>query len=307
MDPTSPQPNSTPNPATQSTPNPNIIASNGNDADPATIPVSGPKLPTAAQVSAVASNATAALNSIKKNFFQQWQSWVMIGCGVVAIIGIICGVLGFSAQVAAEAKVAEIQKDLDEANSLLVKYGSMLGIQVNEYGRPIHGTPIDDTKDDNSNKDDTNKDKDDTKPATPATIASSDYIYIGEWGIKIKIPKGLKNVSYMFENALRLDENEKPYTVEVLRVSAILDDMTSTPQAFQVDYNSGLGALGRSTVDPSDSPSGATSVMKIGDYYYSYAHPQAVSSTDEQEQEQELKVVALIQKMLTTKSYISEF
>lgn len=291
MNPTSPQnPNPNPNP----TPTP--PAQSGPISNP-------PSTPTPPH------HMTMPSPTPKKNFFQQWQSWGMIGLAAVAIIGIIVGIVGLASQLSAEDRVKDLEQQLNEANDLLVKYGTELGIKVNEFGRPIHGTPSEDdadSEDDKTNTDKPDNNSTDTKPTTSTTIASSDYIYIGEWGIKIKIPDGLKNVSYTFVNELREDPGGA-YNVEVIYLSAILDDMESTPEALRVQYNGGLGALGRSLDDPTKTSSGATLVGKIGDYYYSYSHPQAIFSTDEVEQQQELKVVELIQSMLTTKANITKF
>lgn len=232
-----------------------------------------------------------------KNLFQQWQFWGMVAMGFIAIIGIIFGVYGFNSDAEQRDRADQLQAELDEANELLVKYGTQLGIKVNEYGRPTGETSDDNKKD---------------EPAE-VKIASSDYIYIGEWEIKLKIPEGLTKVSYVFDGA-----DWKGITS--IAVAGLPEDLDFYPdEAGEMpgfadmrgvaDSNNyaGLGVLSRYPLTDVKDTSGSCPDNYMGNtlaysdakYCYFYSHPQSVFSTDETEQAAELKTVELVQELLT--------
>lgn len=234
-----------------------------------------------------------------KNLFQQWQFWGMVGMGFVAIIGIIFGVYGFNSDAEQRARADQLQSELDEANQLLVKYGTQLGIKVNEYGRPIGN--IDD------------KDNEQTQKPTEAPAASSEYIYIGEWGIKLKIPDELVKVSYIYDGTdwqgvTSIRVTGLPKELDYLPTEAgempAFADLRSGISPVNLNLD-GLGVLSRV---PKDEPGDKTAcpdeylgevVHSDKNYCYLYSHPQAVFSTDELEQKHEAEATKLVQELLT--------
>lgn len=233
-----------------------------------------------------------------KKIFQQWQFWAMVAMGVVAIVGLIFGVYGFNSDAEQRARADQLQAELDEANQLLVKYGTQLGIKVNEYGRPIE-----------------NPEDEDSKEESPAEIkiASSEYIYIGEWGIKLKIPDELANVSYIYDGtdlegvtSIRVTGLPKTFDYTSAEAGEIPAFADLRGNDMPVGLNlSGLGILSRiPKVESGDKT--ICSDEHLGEvvysdkkYCYLYNHPQAVFSTDELEQKYEVEATELVQKLLT--------
>ncbi len=251
--------------------------------------------PMSPQPSGTVGESMAPVIQKTKQFFKQWQFWVMLGLGVFGLVGVVLGVYGLSAKTEADERVARLEAELKEANDLVVKYGTELGIKVNELGRPG-----------NTDKPDTSDKNDDTA----VQAKTSDYVYIGEWGIKIKIPNGLKNVSYRFSDILyAADESEASHAAQSVCVSGILDDMAYTPDSFTLnDGKIGFGCLERMQKDiVVEGGSVPAEVKEIGDYKYYYAHPQALMSQDPQEQAWEQQAVELVQNMLSTASNLTAF
>lgn len=142
--------------------------------------------------------------------------------------------------------------------------------------------------------------------------SSTDYIYIGEWGIKIKIPENLKQVSYAFS-----DFGE--------RTSLSIDGVASNAQ-YVPDFadilrrSGGLGALGRYHVNEvvegevkvggqvsisAEGFSPGEIVFVDGDYFYTYTSPHSISSETEQDKALELETAEIIKQML--RNNISKF
>ena len=225
--------------------------------------------------------------------------WVIIGLSIATVLATTVAVIQSVRSSETKTELDELSAELDEKVQLVTKYAAMLGLNASQNNNP-NMSP---------NPKPGNDDDDDADSTTPELIASSDYIYIGEWGIKIKIPEGLKGVSYLFEsNTYQIETDNGPVemSTDTIYVSAILDDMTYIPDAFKLTQNpTGLGLLTRH-YSPSDLP-GAQYIGKIDEYYYSYAHPQAVFSVDETEQQQELSAANLIKDMLSDLDNITKF
>lgn len=142
--------------------------------------------------------------------------------------------------------------------------------------------------------------------------ASEDYIYVGQWGIKIKVPEELKNISYNFTGS------------DVLYVSGVVcgnGRCQYVPQFLKnsAERGTGLGALSRV---PKDQAYPET--IKIGeyaksnwlergygkvvyiedDYFYAYEKANGLWGP-ESEWEWEKESTNLVEEML--KNNISEF
>lgn len=137
--------------------------------------------------------------------------------------------------------------------------------------------------------------------STEASMAR-DYIYVGEWGIKIKVSDKLAAVSYVFNNA-----------VNTLYVTGALKDRGQYVPSFVsnlLDHGSGLVALSRYH---KDDVAGTATVGKMaqandgyalgevlyvdGDWFYTYQHAQAAYGT-ESERQWEIDSAAEISEML---------
>lgn len=228
-----------------------------------------------------------------KKLFGKWYFWAMVGCIVFAIFGIGLATYTLTENAKAEDKITQLEKELDEKNQLLVKYGAQLGQIVDESSRPGY-----------------EGNKDDDKTEQPSAIASSDYIYIGEWGIKFKIPEGLKNVSYRFSDLVHQDADPAVYPYDATKtvcISAILDEMNYTPENFSIINNS-FGCLTQLKEDDADQFT-PDETVKIGDNVFRYKYPEDIRSisSDEQEQSWGTKIITLVQQMLTNPENISKF
>lgn len=239
--------------------------------------------PAPLQLTAVDKNSTGK-DSDKNKFslkglLSQWTFWGMLGCAVVALAAIVFSVTRVQSESVEIERADDLQAELDEANRLLVKYGTMLGLKVNEFGRPIEGTEDGDIE--------------------KLGIASPEYVYIGEWGLKIKIPKGLKNVSYSFDNAIINEEGEQ--YASAFCVTGVPSKATYVPAYAQFGDtdNMKLGCLTR--YNKGEIPDGQNSAIYTDDdyeYVYSLARF-AASGDDSEDQELEAEATKLVQEMLS--------
>ena len=142
-------------------------------------------------------------------------------------------------------------------------------------------------------------------------VDTADYIYVGEWGLKIKIPEGLNKVSYEFRQWKDAIEGNSIYVMGV--VGEDLLDFANPGMNFAF-----LGTVSRIPVgsyegaeydedfmdNPRDCGMGSVLVFSSDGYNYCYAHPQSVYSTDESEKNLEVESVDLIESMLkNTENY----
>jgi hypothetical protein len=127
-------------------------------------------------------------------------------------------------------------------------------------------------------------------------VNTADYIYVGEWGLKIRIPEGLNKVSYAFKQNGGLDRVEG----STVTVSGTVGDNLSD-FANMYKNNSPLGAINRilkgAYGDGLDCQYSSL-VFSDDDYNYCYEHPQSVYSTSQEEQDLEVKTADLIEQML---------
>ena len=119
---------------------------------------------------------------------------------------------------------------------------------------------------------------------------TKDYIYIGEWGVKIKIPENLKGISYIYDNHSRLS----------LCVNGIANGGQYAPEFADIHKNTdGLGCIMQYFDSELTEEQKQTASFSNDDFYLIYSHPQAVYSVDKDEQNWEVDSVNLIQEMLT--------
>ncbi len=138
---------------------------------------------------------------------------------------------------------------------------------------------------------------------TDSNVNTEDYIYVGEWGLKIKKPEGLKRVSYSLRQSSAVDGGL------FLFVWGNIDDRL--PDFADPSSNTNpLGVISRlpiSSLGGEDCHSGTFElVFSDGDYNYCYSHPQGISAPEDSEMYgSEKTTVELIQGMLETKDNYS--
>ncbi len=147
-----------------------------------------------------------------------------------------------------------------------------------------------------------------------------DYIYVGEWGLKIKIPEGLDKVGYSLQQALigigqtaitslsvtgvkGFDGRLPGFVSENFRLGVVtrvlkgsFDDIGTNGGASEPNENekacgTGIGYL----------------VYSDGTYNYCYHHPQGLYSTGDELQGLEIESANLVQDMLRNSNNYSKF
>lgn len=126
------------------------------------------------------------------------------------------------------------------------------------------------------------------------TVATdtADYIYVGEWGLKIKIPENLTVTGYK-------------YAMLAGYASLELCGNTKSGQYFpdfaDIDKNqSCLGSISRYPKGTEMSPASPPSLIFSDDQFdYYYRHPQSVFSTDENERTWEIESADAVEQMLS--------
>lgn len=144
--------------------------------------------------------------------------------------------------------------------------------------------------------------------------ANPAYIYIGQWGIKIKIPENLKNLYYNYrgEGADRFEYSDGTIKIfdheSMVSVSGTDGEGDGITPGFAGYSEHGLGVVSRYKEGAYECQASCpTYVVTIDGYEYYYAHPQAVASKDQADVEWEMSSVKLIQTMLSTPENYSRF
>ncbi len=269
--------------------------------------------PTQPDLIAEAKKTVDQISKLTKGTLSKKHIWILAAAGIVTLLAVIIAIVQSIRVAYIQSQMATMSQELDEKTQLVTKYAAQLGLDVSQSNNPNLRPPVkpdtSDDKDDNKT-DNKNDNQNETKPSENY-IASADYIYIGEWGMKIKIPKGLKNVSYRFENTIYADDPKYTFSgeqIETLCVSGILDEMNYTPETFMILQNSaGFGCLFRHLGELNRPITSAQTVGQKDGYYYYYTRSQAELSTNEAEQEQESKISTLIEQMLTNPDNLTKF
>lgn len=119
-------------------------------------------------------------------------------------------------------------------------------------------------------------------------VKTNKYLYVGEWGLKFKIPAGLVAMEYIFEIK----------GAPTLCVSGVKVGGQYAPEFADITKNT-LGCVSQ-MVKGAERIGGAV-VYSDDQYEYVYYHPQAVytPATDKEEQQWEVDSTALVQELLT--------
>ena len=138
---------------------------------------------------------------------------------------------------------------------------------------------------------------------TDSEVNTSDYIYIGEWGLKINTNEQLKNISYYFDYR---SETEGEY----LYINGVKSDVESIPSFLNTSTKENwLACLSRYPTGTgiSADPSGSLGELVFSDdnYSYYYGHPQSTYSSDQNDIDLEIQTVELMKQLFTNKDNYS--
>ena len=113
---------------------------------------------------------------------------------------------------------------------------------------------------------------------------SKDYIYIGEWGLKFKLPQGLHEVSYEIQNT---HENDGPWYSGVGTSMLYIEGWNSAEDAITyLSEASKSGSCNSATVirSPKGQISGTSPDFTAGEYDFHFLGWQSPCSTPEETQ-----------------------
>lgn len=232
-------------------------------------------------------------NTSKKKHNKYFALTIVLA--IVTLLGISFGVFGMVMNGQANQKAEALSNELAQKDTTLKQIEEKLGAQIEVETET--------------------SDQEDDKVTNVSVSAAKDYIYIGEWGIKIKIPKNLHSVSYVFYGGKNL-----------LYVSGVVcgDGRCQYYPAFMentIGHGHGMTALGRYSKSDSslrvEEAQGEARTLIQGDgymlgaivyeddeYYYAYVTEQMLVGT-ESERQWEIDSVEAIEK--TLRSGISAF
>lgn len=230
--------------------------------------------------------STPSQNVLKKKHGKYFTLTIVFA--IVALLGISFGAFGIVMSEQANQKADTLSNELAQKDTALKQIEEKLGAQIEIE------TAMNDQEDD--------------KMTNVSVSAAKDYIYIGEWGIKIKIPEALHSVSYVFDGGK-----------DLLYVSGMVcgNDRCQYYPAFMentVGHGSGLGALSRhhkseagseivvgENVSGKDEDSrGFGKVVYVDDeYFYAYEITNGFTGT-ESEMQWELESAGIVGDMLTS-------
>lgn len=135
-----------------------------------------------------------------------------------------------------------------------------------------------------------------TPPPTPTTTQSDDYIVIKEWGVKFKKPAGMSDLKY----AVSLNTTESGAVYFSTQQLVNLDKQYSTGKTYCDVDQAPIGSLGRSNHLPGPNDKTFPTNLKIGNYYYWFAGPQATCSDNKQVQNLETQQIAPLKNAIST-------
>lgn len=189
--------------------------------------------------------------------------------GILAVVGIILGIFGLVDSAATNEKLNAAEAELAVKNSIVETVAKQTGVTIN------------------SAKD------------VPTYVATTGYIYLSEWGIKLKVPEELHHISYVL--------NQRLYHPTIC-FNAVETSITNPLPAFtDVSQNpGGMGCLVRISAEEGDRSSDGLSfgekVFSSDGYNYFYTAPVKTFATDNSEIQLEKHAVSLIKTMLSTEN-----
>lgn len=138
----------------------------------------------------------------------------------------------------------------------------------------VEGPTISGNPDDVTVTDTTNCINSDNSGTTTASVNSAEYLYIGEWGLKVKLPSDYY-VKYRFE----------PDTGSVVKGSLALSASPKSAQQWSnygnYDNGGAVATIFRMDHENTEPASAPKFIGKIGDYYYYERTPQQCAVIDD--------------------------
>lgn len=197
----------------------------------------------------------------------------MIALAILAVLGLGFGVFGMVLAGGKSSEIASLKEDNAKKTEAINKIEENLGTEVIKVEEE-NGTEK-------------------VEIVEIATTSSGQYVYIGQWGIKLRIPDEIGSVQYTFDgyatNQAFCVSGQKKGAQAVAKFADLLGSVHESAGP--------MGCLTRTTDKTGPTPS-ATRVYEDDNYSYVYAGPQAIMG-DEWTKDEEVETVGLIKKMLT--------
>lgn len=142
-------------------------------------------------------------------------------------------------------------------------------------------------------------------------VNAEDYIYVGEWGLKIKKPENLVYTDYKFDNEVFGSDSEPgEFVYEDVGVRGIASgaDMNLAGKYLQYAgnvgcYNARIARVAK-TISDHDKGRFGTEVFSDDNYYYMYQHGQAAcSNSDELTPIEESSNLLIIEMLSNSDNY----
>lgn len=211
-----------------------------------------------------AQNRITPVQAVKAGVNGTSLTMLSIVLGILAIVGISLGVFGLVDSAATGDELATARAELATKTSIVAAVEKQTGTKIN------------------SAKD------------IPTYVATTGYIYLTEWGIKIQIPNDLHHVSYIL--------NDRLYHPTIC-FNAVDTSVTNPIPAFaDVTQNpGGMGCLVRISADEGDRGTDGLSfgekVLSDNGFNYFYTSPKTFS-TENADLQLERHAISLIKTML---------
>ncbi len=189
--------------------------------------------------------------------------------GILAVAGLALGIFGLIDSAATNTKLEEARAELVTKNAIIEAVSEQTGVEIK------------------------------TAKDVPTFKATTGYIYLNEWGIKIHIPSELHQISYILNNRL--------YHPTIC-FNAVETAITNPLPAFtDVAQNpGGMGCLVRISMEEGERDTNGLSfgekVFSDNGYNYFYQTPNGIFSKDNSEIQLETHAVALIKTMLSNEN-----
>ncbi|MBQ3473986.1 hypothetical protein IJH24_00950 [Candidatus Saccharibacteria bacterium] len=135
-----------------------------------------------------------------------------------------------------------------------------------------------------------------------ATLAVTDYIFIEDWGLKIKMPEELKMISYMFQHYKYEGQEDRTSVV----ITGTEENVEELPDYANLNKCHGLGSISR-RAKGSQIVGNTAPVFSDANWDYHYGSPQVNCSENASELEQEQNIVKILQDILTNPDNYSTF
>ena len=209
--------------------------------------------------------ANVPIGGVKPEAVQAHKpSAITIILGAVAIIAIIVSIISIASYASTNKQLEKTTSELKTKNAIIEKVANDTGLAI---------TTVEDV---------------------PEYAPVSGYIYISEWGIKIKIPSEIHQLSYTIDQKYRPEICFNGLEASVTNIFPAFADIDRNP--------GGMGCLMRVANAEGNSNDAGYSfgelVYSYNDYNYFYRAPEKVFSTDEAEQGLEQTAVQIIKNML---------